>query len=235
MSQEIQNTQLGDSVQTMHLSIWDLIINADWVVQFIILILLAASVWSWTIIIAKSARLKALNKDIQKFEDAFWSGNSLEQLYESMAKRNLNPMSSIFMATMKEWQRPKTRATVSLTNRLQRIITVSINRELDSLEKNMTFLASTGSTAPFIGLFGTVWGIMNSFQSIAGSQSTNLAVVAPGIAEALFATAIGLVAAIPAVLAYNKINSQINRFSARLESFSDELMTILSRQIEETV
>jgi biopolymer transport protein TolQ len=239
MSDTIQSVNVGESVQNFHLSMWDLFFGADWVVQIVLVILVFASIWSWTIIFAKLSRLKVLKNQSDKFEEAFWSGASLSQLFESVNKRTSTPMTSVFMSAMKEWHRQparesgKTNDRFSVQERIQRIMSVTINREMDELEKYMIFLASVGSTAPFIGLFGTVWGIMDSFQSIAVSQSTNLAVVAPGIAEALFATAIGLIAAIPAVLAYNKLSTEINRFGNRLEAFAEEFLTVISRQAEE--
>lgn len=239
MEETIQSVNVGDSVQNFHLSMWDLFFGADWVVQIVLLILVFCSIWSWTIILAKLSRLRILKRQTDKFEEAFWSGVSLNQLFESISKRTLTPMTAVFTAAMKEWHHKpgrdlgKSSDRFSVQERIQRIMSVTINREMDDLEKYMIFLASVGSTAPFIGLFGTVWGIMDSFQSIAASQSTNLAVVAPGLAEALFATAIGLIAAIPAVLAYNKLSTEINRFGNRLEAFAEEFLTIISRQAEE--
>jgi biopolymer transport protein TolQ len=237
MEPTVQTTAVGQSVEKFHLSLWDLFMGADWVVQLIILMLFAASVWSWALIFSKVTSLRRVNTQAQKFEEAFWSGASLDHLYDAVIQRSLTPMTSLFVAVMKEWKRKHTTPNVSqklsLQERLQRTMNVAINREVGALEKDMIFLASVGSTAPFVGLFGTVWGIMDSFQSIAASQSTNLAVVAPGIAEALFATAIGLIAAIPAVLAYNKLTTDINRFAARLDTFADEFLTLFSRQVEE--
>jgi biopolymer transport protein TolQ len=229
----IDTAQVGQSVQNFHMSLWDLFLGADWLVQSIMLMLVAASIWSWAIIFSKTARLKMINRQANQFEEQFWSGSALDQLYDTVAKRPLHPMAAVFVAGMKEWQRKSGRRGVSLQERIERILNVTTNREMEDLESQMIFLASVGSTAPFVGLFGTVWGIMDSFQGIAASQSTNLAVVAPGIAEALFATAVGLIAAIPAVLAYNKLSTEINRFGARLEGFSDEFLTLISRQVEE--
>ncbi len=173
-----------------------------------------------------------------RFEEAFWSGGSLEDLYQRVGQYPLDPMSSVFAAAMREWQRSASRGYLAQTaaglqQRIDRVMQVTLNREIERLERNLPFLASVGSTAPFIGLFGTVWGIMNSFQSIAATKNTSLAVVAPGIAEALFATALGLVAAIPAVVAYNKLSTDLERYQARLEAFSAEFSAILSRQLEE--
>ena len=235
MTETLETTALGNSASASGLSAWDLFIGADWVVQAVMLLLLLASFWSWTIIFAKISRLRALNQAAAKFEDAFWSGKSLSALQETLQnKKHLSPIETIFCAAMREWRHNNsTRKSTTLFERIQRILNLMITRESDEIERHMVFLGSVGSTAPFIGLFGTVWGIMHSFQSIAASQSTNLAVVAPGIAEALFATALGLVAAIPAVLAYNKLSTDINRYITRLESFADEFMTIVSRKDDE--
>ncbi|MBN9413524.1 MAG: protein TolQ [Candidatus Paracaedimonas acanthamoebae] len=235
----IDATTIGKSVATTDLSAWGLFINADLVVQLVMLSLIVASIWCWTIIFSKVMRLRDLQSLAEKFEEAFWSGGSLDSLYDRVGTRPTDPFSSIFAAAMKEWRRslkgkPATReAKAMLQQRIERIMHVTVDREMDQLERHLPFLASVGSTAPFVGLFGTVWGIMHSFQGIASSQSTNLAVVAPGIAEALFATAIGLVAAIPAVLAYNKISTELGRYGMRLDSFANEFSAIISRQLEE--
>ena len=199
-----------------------------------------ASIWSWAIIIHKLIRLRALRAQAKQFEDAFWSGGSLEELFDRISNRPTDPMASIFVAAMREWRRSAAKGLLSnealresLRDRIERVMNIALGREIDQLERYMTFLASVGSAAPFVGLFGTVWGIMNSFAAIAGSKNTSLAVVAPGIAEALFATALGLVAAIPAVLAFNKLNNDITRYSNRLEAFAGEFGAILSRQLEE--
>jgi biopolymer transport protein TolQ len=240
MTNTVETTALGESVQSVGVSAWDLFIGADWVVQSVMILLIVASFWSWTLIFAKSSKLRSLNKKAQNFEDSFWSGKSLQTLHDVLKSRPLDAndaMGTIFKVAMDEWQRNphalRADSGHSLQQRVQRLINLTINKEMDYLERHMIFLASVGSTAPFVGLFGTVWGIMNSFQGIAMSQSTNLAVVAPGIAEALFATALGLIAAIPAVLGYNRISSEINRYGARLENFRDEFSTILSRKCEE--
>lgn len=235
----IDATTIGKSVATTDLSAWSLFINADLVVQLVMLSLIAASIWCWTIIFSKVMRLRTLQSLAEKFEEAFWSGGSLDSLYDRVGTRPTDPLTSIFAAAMKEWRRslkgkPATReAKAMLQQRVERIMHVTVDREMDQLERHLPFLASVGSTAPFVGLFGTVWGIMHSFQGIASSQSTNLAVVAPGIAEALFATAIGLVAAIPAVLAYNKISTELGRYGMRLDTFASEFAAIISRQLEE--
>ena len=235
----VQATDMGDSTHALSTSSWDLFMGADWVVQGVMILLLLASFWSWTVIFAKTAKLKSLNKNADKFEDAFWSGQSLQSLFDSLRGKSLDPLGTLFTVAMSEWQRNPAASHKDsghfLQQRVARLMNLSVNKEIDGLERHMIFLASVGSTGPFVGLFGTVWGIMNSFQGIAMSQSTNLAVVAPGIAEALLATALGLVAAIPAVLGYNKISAEINRYHARLDGFSDEFSTILSRKCEEAV
>jgi biopolymer transport protein TolQ len=217
------------------LSFWGLFMSADLVVKLIIIGLLLASFWSWTIIFNKGFRIKRLFSTANQFEESFWSGSSLNLLYERIGQRPRDPMSAVFAAAMREWQRVSEsgRASVTLQERIERAMQVTLGREMDKLERHMGFLASLGSSATFVGLFGTVWGIMNSFQSIAASQNTSLAVVAPGIAEALFATAIGLVAAIPAMIAYQKLSLELSRYENRLESFSSEFGAIISRQLEE--
>ncbi|MDY0883382.1 protein TolQ [Dongia soli] len=222
------------------LSIMGLFLQADWIVKAVMILLLLASVWSWAIIVDKTIRLRRLRSQAKQFEDAFWSGGSLEELFDRIGNRPPDPMSSIFVSAMREWRRSAAKGLLSseslrenLQDRIERVMGITLGREMDQLERYMTFLASVGSAAPFVGLFGTVWGIMNSFAAIAGSKNTSLAVVAPGIAEALFATALGLVAAIPAVLAFNKLNSDISRYGNRLEAFSGEFGAILSRQLEE--
>ncbi len=221
------------------LSVWGLFLQADVVVKLVMIILVLASFWCWAIIFEKIMRMRRLRVQAEEFEESFWSGGSLENLYDRIDNRPKEPMASVFTAAMREWRRSaakglsETAQKASLAQRIDRVMQVTMGREIEALERNMTFLATVGSTAPFVGLFGTVWGIMNSFQAIAQSKDTSLAVVAPGIAEALFATALGLVAAIPAVVAYNKISTDLGRYAARLEAFSDEFSAILSRQFEE--
>ncbi|WP_374370808.1 protein TolQ [Dongia sp.] len=222
------------------LSVWALFLQADWIVKSVMLFLIFASIWSWAIIFDKIIRIRRLREQARQFEEAFWSGGSLEDLYDRISNRPADPMSSIFVAAMREWRRSAAKGLLasehlreSLQDRIERVMNITLSREMDQIERYMGYLASVGSAAPFIGLFGTVWGIMNSFAAIAGSKNTTLAVVAPGIAEALFATALGLVAAIPAVLAYNKLSGDINRYANRLEAFAGEFGAILSRQLEE--
>ena len=224
--------------QELNFSVWMLFLKADLIVKLVMLVLIVASVWCWAIIIEKSLRLKRLNSDAAEFEGSFWSGGSLDTLYDKIGTLPKDPMAAIFVSAMKEWRRSIDSGVTSadhgssLTDRIDRVMDVTLNREIERVERQITILASTGSTAPFIGLFGTVWGIMNSFQSIAISKNTSLAVVAPGIAEALFATALGLLAAIPAVIAYNKISKDVDRYAARLEDFSNEFSAIISRQLD---
>jgi biopolymer transport protein TolQ len=230
---------LGGSVPH-DLSIFGLFIQADVVVKVVMLILLVASFWSWAIIFDKLMRLRRLRRDAGSFEESFWSGGSLDDLYDRVGNRPSDPMSAIFAAAMREWRRSAAKGLIgsntlraSLQDRIERVMGVTMGREMERLERFMAYLATVGSTAPFVGLFGTVWGIMNSFQSIAASKNTSLAVVAPGIAEALFATALGLVAAIPAVVAYNKLSTDFGRYAGRLEAFASEFGAILSRQLDE--
>ncbi len=221
-----------------NLSLWGLFIEADIIVKLVMIGLLGASVWVWAIVFEKWTSLRRVNKDADTFEDRFWSGGSLDELFDQEGGNPAHPMAAVFAAAMGEWRRSLRVAGADITHtsvreRVDRAIAVTVQREMDRLERWMVFLASVGATAPFIGLFGTVWGIMRSFSAIAQMHTTNLAVVAPGIAEALFATAIGLVAAIPAVLAYNQISTSLSRFAARLEGFGSEFSAILSRQSEE--
>jgi biopolymer transport protein TolQ len=237
--QAIESVTLGGSVAPYDLSVWGLFLQADLIVKIVMVLLFATSVWCWAIIIDKVLRLRRLRARARQFEEAFWSGGSLEDLYDRMGDRPADPMSAIFASAMREWRRSVGRALdsesarASLRQRLDRIMDISLGREMERLERHMIFLASTGSAAPFVGLFGTVWGIMNAFTSIAASKNTSLAVVAPGIAEALFATALGLVAAIPAVIAYNKLSTDMGRYAQRLENFAGEFGSILSRQLDD--
>ena len=239
-SNVIDAITVGESVAAADLSIWGLFLRADVVVKAVIVVLFFASFWCWAIIFEKWLRLRRVWRRAADFEESFWSGGSLEDLYDSLGNKPTHPLAAVFSSAMREWQRSSARNIVStdamrtsLQQRMERAMLASAGREMDRLERYMIFLASAGSTAPFIGLFGTVWGIMNSFQAIAVSKNTNLAVVAPGIAEALMATALGLVVAIPAVVAYNKFNNDLGRYAARLDGFTSEFGAILSRQIEE--
>ena len=218
--------------ESVDFSMLTLFLRADIVVKSVIIILILASLYSWTIIVAKLIRMKQLLKLEKEFEEIFWSGNSFEDLYETLNFNNSDPKSKIFCAAIAEWKKSKSQNLDSLKDRMHRSMVVTFNKQSEIIEKNLTFLATAGSTAPFIGLFGTVWGIMNSFKSIAIAQNTNLSVVAPGIAEALFATALGLFVAIPAVVAYNKITSDLSKYFISLETFMDEFTTIFFRQLE---
>jgi len=236
-NQVIEAATIGQSVANLDFSVWALFLRADPIVKSVIILLLGASIWCWAIIFDKIIGLRRLNARSTEFEQAFWSGKSLDDLYERIASQPRDPMSAVFVAAMREWRRTPARSgerdsRVGVGDRIDRVMQITLSREMDRAERNITFLATTGSTAPFIGLFGTVWGIMNSFQSIAISKNTSLAVVAPGIAEALFATALGLLAAIPAVVAYNKLTKAMDSYANRLDSFAGEFSAILSREME---
>jgi biopolymer transport protein TolQ len=216
------------------LSIWDLFQNADLVVKLVMVGLLLASVAVWAIAIDKLLLYSRTRRAMDSFEQAFWSGQSLEELYRSLSSRPTHSMAALFVAAMREWKRSlegTPRSFAGLQMRIEKVMDVTIQREIARLERRLLFLATVGSAGPFVGLFGTVWGIMTSFRAIAGQQTTS--VVAPGIAEALFATAIGLIAAIPATIFYNKFVSDVNKQAQRLEGFADEFAAILSRQIDE--
>ena len=237
-NQIVDAVTLGESVAELDFSMISLFLRADLVVKSVIIILILASIWCWAIIFQKWSGLRRLNTSSNDFEQTFWSGGSLDDLYDRLAAQPMDPMSAVFVAAMKEWRRLPSvtigsAANIGLADRIERVMQITLSREMDRAERYMTFLATTGSTAPFVGLFGTVWGIMNSFQSIAISKNTSLAVVAPGIAEALFATALGLLAAIPAVVAYNKLARDLDRYSNRLESFAGEFAAILSREMDQ--
>ena len=233
----VDSVQLGGSVDT-DLSIVGLFLAADPVVKVVMLGLIIVSIFTWAIIFDKILKLRGLRAHARAFEDSFWSGGSIEELYDKVGTNPHDPMSLVFSEAMREWRNSKDLARkseevrASLRARIQQIMNLTIDREMERLEKNMSFLASVGSTAPFVGLFGTVWGIMDAFQSIAATKTTALSVVAPGIAEALFATALGLIAAIPAVVAYNKISYDLDRFAQSLEGFSAEFISILSRNLD---
>jgi biopolymer transport protein TolQ len=237
--QPLETTALPGTVSSS-LSIVELFWQSDSIVKLVMILLLVASFWSWAIIFDKALRLRRLRQAATSFEETFWSGGSLDDLYDRVGTRPIDPMSAVFAAAMREWRRSAAKGLLgttlmrsSLQQRIERVMNVTVGREMDRVERFMTFLATVGSTAPFVGLFGTVWGIMNSFSSIAAAKNTSLAVVAPGIAESLFATALGLVAAIPAVVAYNKLSSDFGRYAGRLDAFATEFSAILSRQLDE--
>ena len=221
---------------THDVSLWGLFMQAGLIVKLVMIGLVAASVWTWAIVIDKYLSYARARRQFDQFEQVFWSGQSLEELYKTLADRSNTGMAAIFVAAMREWKKSferGARSPIGLQMRIDRAMDVTLAREAEQFESRLGSLASIGSSAPFVGLFGTVIGIMTSFQAIAGSKSTNLAVVAPGIAEALLATAIGLVAAIPAVIAYNRFSGESGKLSARMEGFADEFSAILSRQIDE--
>ena len=220
------------------LSIFALFMQAHIIVKAVMIGLLVASVWSWAIIVDKVLLYGRTRRQMDRFEKIFWSGQSLEELYRSLSGKTPVAMAAVFVAAMREWKRSfeaGARSPLGLQTRIDKVLDVTIDRETERLERSLLFLATVGSSAPFIGLFGTVWGIMTSFQAIAASANTSLAVVAPGIAEALLATALGLLAAIPAVVAYNKLSSDAGKISQRMEGFADEFSAILSRQVDEKV
>ncbi|MBZ9654637.1 protein TolQ [Phyllobacterium brassicacearum] len=227
---------LAVAVQTSDTSLWGLFWQAGFIVKLVMVGLLGASIWTWAIIIDKALGFGRAKRAFDRFEQIFWSGQSLEELYRNLGDKRTTGMGSIFIAAMREWKKSfekGARSPIALQMRIDKAMDVALARESDYLAARLTFLATIGSAGPFIGLFGTVIGIMTSFMAIAGSKSTSLAVVAPGIAEALLATAIGLVAAIPAVIAYNKLSSDAGKLTARMEGFADEFSAILSRQIDE--
>lgn len=229
----------ADAAPIIHdMSLFGLFWQAHIVVKAVMIGLLGASVWCWAIIIDKSIMFIRTRKAMDQFEEVFWSGQSLDELYRTLQNRPSSGLTSVFLSAMREWKRSfegAGRSVASLGQRIDKVLDVTIQREVERLDARLLVLASIGSAGPYIGLFGTVWGIMNAFTSIAASKNTSLAVVAPGIAEALFATAIGLFAAIPAVLAYNKLQAEVGKLQSRLEGFADEFSAILSRQIDERI
>ncbi len=217
-------------------SLWALFLQAHFVVKTVMIGLMIASVWVWAIVVDKTILYMRTRHAIDRFEQIFWSGQNLEELYQSLSSRPNSSIAALFVAAMREWKRTYeggAKTLTGLTERVEKVMDVTIAREVERLERRLLVLATVGSAGPFVGLFGTVWGIMTSFQSIAASKNTSLAVVAPGIAEALFATALGLVAAIPATIFYNKFSSEVSRLAQRLEGFADEFSAILSRQVDE--
>ena len=226
MEQEIasQIVGLGGSSD---FSLWKLFTRADIVVKSVIIILLASSVYSWALIFDKYRLFKKINETSSQFENKFWKSKSAESFSKTLPAKSEDPITQIFISAMNEVIKTRSKSSAVQSARVERVIEISADNQIKNIEKNFTFLATVGATAPFIGLFGTVWGIMNSFQSIAISRNTSLAIVAPGIAEALFATALGLLAAIPAVIAYNKFNSDSKKYSQRLESFSKKFLSII--------
>jgi len=237
----VEVAPLGSDTSIGSISVVHMFMGADWIVKTVMLLLLVASLWSWTIIFNKWLALGTLRRRADKFEKVFWSGQSLDELYQQFSNRADHPMAAVFVSALREWRRafesgaPREALAPGIKDRIDKAMSVTIMREADGLERSLGFLATVGSTAPFLGLFGTVWGIMNSFSAIAARHDTTLAVVAPGIAEALFATAMGLLAAIPAVIFYNRFVNEIGRYNTRLDAFADEFSAILSRQLDEKV
>ena len=238
----VEMTQTGGALGPVvnGMSIVALFMRADPIVKAVFVILVLASLWSWAIIINKWLALGTLRRRADKFEKTFWSGLSLDELYHQFSQRTDHPFAAVFTSALREWRRafesggaPRESLLPGVKDRIDKAMNVTIQRETDGIERQLGFLATVGATAPFVGLFGTVWGIMNSFSAIAARHDTTLAVVAPGIAEALFATAMGLLAAIPAVIFYNKFVNEIGRYTGRMESFADEFSAILSRQLDE--
>ncbi len=220
------------------ISIWGMFEHSDIFMKILMIAMVLASIWSWAIIFNKIKTFRRVKEQSKSFESKFWSGSSLDALYEKVGNRPTSPLAAIFASAMKEWKRSASRKElknkgVNVQERIDKVMQITIDREAESLETHMIFLASTGSVSPLLGLFGTVWGIMDSFHSIGLTQNTNIAAVAPGVAEALLTTAIGLIAAIPALIAYNKFSNDIDRITNRMETFSGELSAIISRQIEQ--
>jgi len=224
MEADITSQAVGLASNT-DFSLWSLFMRADFIVKSVILMLIGCSIYSWAIIIEKFRLFKKINLESEKFEEKFWKSKSAETFYNSLPANLENPMALLFKDSMQTLLKAKNKS--NLSERMGSMLEVNIEKQIVTLEKGFTFLATVGSTAPFIGLFGTVWGIMNSFQSIAISRNTSLAIVAPGIAEALFATALGLLAAIPAVVAYNKYNNDSKKYSQKLENFSRRFLSII--------
>ena len=226
MEQEIA-TQVVGLGGANDFSLWQLFLRADFVVKSVIVILLASSIYSWALIFDKYKMFKKVNESSKKFEDKFWKSKSAEGFSKTLPAKSEDPMTQIFQSAMNEVVRTRSKSSAVQIARVERVLEISTDNQIKNIEKNFTFLATVGATAPFIGLFGTVWGIMNSFQSIAISRNTSLAIVAPGIAEALFATALGLLAAIPAVVAYNKFNSDSKRYISKIDNFSKRFLSII--------
>ena len=208
-------------------TLWNLFVRADIVVKSVIILLIAASIWSWAIIFDKYKMFKRINASTQDFETKFWKAKSAQSFNDNLPAKSNDPVTNIFKSAMGEVMKTRSKSSTVQTARVERVLEITTENQMTNIEKNFTFLATVGATAPFIGLFGTVWGIMNSFQSIAISRNTSLAIVAPGIAEALFATALGLLAAIPAVVAYNKFNDDSKKYSQKLENFSKRFISII--------
>ena len=226
MEQDIATQVVGLGGAT-DFSLWQLFLRADFIVKSVIIILILSSIFSWALIFEKFRLFRRIDKSTKLFEDKFWKAKSAEAFYKNLPNKSEDPLTNIFKSAMGELIKTRSKSSSVQSARVERVVEVSVDNELKNIEKNFTYLATIGSTAPFIGLFGTVWGIMNSFQSIAISRNTSLAIVAPGIAEALFATALGLLAAIPAVIAYNKFNSDSQRYFSRVDNFCKRFLSIV--------
>ena len=226
MEQDIATQVVGLGGST-DFSLWKLFLRADFVVKSVIIILLASSIYSWTLIFDKYRLFKKINISTEEFENKFWKAKSAESFNSNLSVKSEDPLTLIFKSAMTELIKTKSKSAAVQLARVERVLEISTDNQIKNIEKNFSFLATVGATAPFIGLFGTVWGIMNSFQSIAISRNTSLAIVAPGIAEALFATALGLLAAIPAVIAYNKFNSDAKRYISRIDNFCKRFLSIV--------
>ena len=224
MEADIASQAVGLTSNT-DFSIWNLFIRADIIVKTVILLLIAASIYSWAIIIEKIKLFKKINTSSEEFEEKFWKSKSAETFYNNLPNNTEDPLANVFKSSMEVLL--KSKRSSNLNEKVSRMLEINIEKQMEKIDKSYTFLATVGSTAPFIGLFGTVWGIMNSFQSIAISRNTSLAIVAPGIAEALFATALGLLAAIPAVVAFNKFSNDSKKYSQKLENFSKRFLSII--------
>lgn len=234
--QDVESVELGG--ESLDFSLFGMFWQADFIVQAVMILLIAASVWSWSIMINTRTRLKKAHSAADEFEGRFWSGQPLDELYLEIKDLPGHPLAAVFVSAMREWKRSMTGLRtalnpITLQDRITRGMSVTAAREMEMLEGQVGYLATIGSAAPFVGLFGTVWGIMNSFQNIALQSDTSLVTVAPGIAEALLATALGLIAAIPAVVSYNVLSTDLGRYYGRLEGFSDEFSAILSHQIDQ--
>ncbi len=231
----LQSTTTLHEVSSGDFSFWSLFKRADWVVKGVMILLAIASIWSWVVAIDKAVMFFMLRRRATSFEDTFWSGRTLDELSQALGNDTRDPMARVFAAAMREYNESRTTSThrsdAATHDRIDAVMNLVVNRELAKAERGMTVLATVASASVFVGLFGTVWGIMNAFRAIAASQNTNLSVVAPGIAEALFATALGLIAAIPALIFYNIFTSDLDKYGGRLEGYADELSAILSRKL----
>ncbi|MEL6979593.1 MAG: protein TolQ [Pseudomonadota bacterium] len=224
-----------DAVTAADFTLTALFLRAPFLVQAVMVSLVVASIWSWGVMLEKGFQFGALRSGVERFEETFWSGKALDHLYDELGPQPNGAIERVFAAGMREWMRSVETGSglfLGLRDRLDRAMNVALVRETEAVERRLSHLATIGSVTPFVGLFGTVWGIKHSFEAIALTQNTNIAVVAPGIAEALVATALGLFAAIPAVIAYNQLLGSAQRLNARLENFADEFATILSRQLD---